>query len=161
MAQLEQAFGGEAISQFREQVLEIADDVLTARAIDELLEPLLDSILVQGRAAISLVGIVISIWAGSRVIHALVDGMTIVYRREGLRSYVATRLMSVAVYVAGLVSLIVAVPVVVAGPTFAVSLTGVEGRLSWSADVLLRAATSRSPIIPGVTVGQTSLMRSS
>ena len=129
MAQLEQALGGDAVSQFREQVLEIADDVLTARAIDELLEPLLDSILVQGRAAIGLVGIVISIWAGSRVIHALVDGMTIVYRQEGLRSYVATRLVSVAVYVGGLVSLIVAAPVVVAGPTFAAGLTGVEGQL--------------------------------
>ncbi len=137
MGQLQKVIGIDAVAQFRTQLLDVADEVLTQGAIDELLEPLVDSILVQGQGAIGFVGLVISVWAGSRVIDALVDGMTIVYRREGLRSFMATRLVSIAVYVGGLLGLIVAIPLVIAGPTFLARLPGIEGAV---VQVLLTAA---------------------
>lgn len=129
MGQLEAVVGVDAVDQFRARVLELADDVLTAQAIDDLLVPLLDSLLRRGRLPLGLLGVAIAIWSGSRVIDALVDGMTIVYQREGLRSFMRTRMVSLAVYVVGLLGLIVAIPLVVAGPTFLSSaLPGVQDR---------------------------------
>lgn len=128
----------DALDRLRAEVLDVADQVLTADAIDDLLLPLLDSILVQGRASLGLLGIVAAIWAGSRVIDTLVDGMTIVYRQEGLRSFVKTRVVGVVVYAVGLLGLIVAIPLVVAGPTFlARVIPGVQGTVT---SILLIAA---------------------
>lgn len=131
MGHLEGIIGVEAVESFRSHVVDLSDEVLTPEAIDQMLVPLLDAILVRGRTTLGVLGAVVAIWAGSRVIDALVDGMTIVYRREGLRSFVLTRLVSIGVYVGGLVGLIVAIPLIVAGPTFlARVLPGVQDRLT-------------------------------
>lgn len=121
IVQIEGFLGLDVLDQVRSAALSLAEDVLTPEAVDELLVPLLDSILVQGRGTLGVVGIVAAVWAGSRVIDTLVDGMTIVYRREGLRSFMMTRLVSVAVYLGGLLALILAIPLIFAGP----------GYLSW------------------------------
>jgi membrane protein len=130
MFQVESWLGVDAITAFREQVLDVASRVLTPEAIDELLIPMLDDLLAKGSTALGLLGVAIAIWAGSRVIDTLVDAMTIVYQREGLRSYLVTRLVGVGVYVAGLLGLIVVIPLLVAGPTFvARMMPGVDGGL--------------------------------
>lgn len=118
IVEIEQFLGLDVLDQVRSAVLGVANDVLTPEAVDELLVPLVDSILVRGQGTLGVVSIVAAIWAGSRLIDTLVDGMTIVYRREGLRSFMKTRLVSVAVYVGGLLALIVAIPLVFAGPEF-------------------------------------------
>ncbi len=116
--QAEVLLGIDALRSLRTEILDVASRVLTTEAIDDLLTPMLDSILLQGQTRLGLLGLVAAIWAGSRVIDSLVVGMTIVYRREGLRSFVRTRLVSLGVYVGGLLGLIVAIPLIVAGPTF-------------------------------------------
>jgi membrane protein len=142
VSRLEQVLGVEVVERLRSEILELAEAVLTPEAIDELLVPLLDEVLVKGRATLGVLGVIVAVWAGSRVIDTLVDAMTIVYGREGLRGYVATRLVSVGVYVAGLVGLIVAVPLIVAGPTFLVSLVpGSQGDVSAGLLVALEVGT--------------------
>jgi membrane protein len=142
VSRLEGVVGVEVVDRLREEILGLADDVLTAEAIEDLLVPLLDEVLVKGRATLGLIGAVAAIWAGSRVIDTLVDGMTIVYRREGLRGYLTTRLVSVGMYVAGLVGLIVAIPLVIAGPSFLVrALPGTQGWLSTTLLVALEVGT--------------------
>ena len=110
--------GIDAVAQFRSSVLDLAEQVLTPEAIDDLLVPLLDSVFGRGQTTLGLVGVVIAVWAGSRVIDAVVNAMTIVYQREGLRSFVHAKLLSLGVYVAGLAVLIVAIPLILAGPSF-------------------------------------------
>jgi len=110
--------GVDVVEDFRAAVLEVADNVLTPEAIDDLLVPLLDTIFSRGQTTLGIVGVVIAVWAGSRVVDALVNAMTIVYQREGLRSFVHTKLLSLGVYVVGLGVLIVAIPLILAGPTF-------------------------------------------
>lgn len=131
MLQVESWLGVDAIQAFREQILDIASQVLTPDAINELLIPLLDDLLGRGSTALGVFGLAVSVWAGSRVIDTLVDAMTIVYQREGLRSFLRTRLVGVAVYVAGLLGLIIIIPLLVAGPTFfARELPGVDGTVT-------------------------------
>ncbi len=128
---IESIIGVDAVDAFRNEVLRLADDVLTDEAIDDLLVPLLDSILLQGRTGLGLLGVMAAIWAGSRVIDTLVAGMTIVYRREGLRSFVKTRVVSIAFYAGAMLGLIVTIPLVVAGPTFlARAVPGTPGLLT-------------------------------
>lgn len=131
IAHIESFLGVDAVDAFRNEVLQLADDVLTADAIDELLVPLLDSILLQGRTGLGLLGVVAAVWAGSRVIDTLVEGMTIVYGREGLRSFVKTRVVSVLVYSGAMLGLIVTIPLVIAGPTFLARIVpGTQGLLT-------------------------------
>jgi membrane protein len=120
--------GIDAVGQLRTQVLDLADNVLTPEAIDDLLTPLLDSVFGQGQTTLGVLGVLVAIWAGSRVVDALVNAMTIVYQRDGLRSFIQSKLLSVGVYVAGLLVLIVAIPLILAGPTFLARVVpGVEG----------------------------------
>ena len=135
---LERWFDVDAAGRLRAEILSVATEVLTPEAIDDLLVPLVDSIFDKGRASLGLLSVVAAIWAGSRVIDALVDGMTIVYRQEGLRGFVKTRVLSLAVYVGGLLWLTVAIPLVITGPTFLARwVPGVEGVVT---SVLLVAA---------------------
>jgi membrane protein len=142
ISRLEGVVGIEVVERLRDEILALADRVLTDEAIEDLLVPLLDEVLVQGRTTLGVIGVLAAIWAGSRVIGTLVDGMTIVYRREGLRGYVKTRLVSLGMYVGGLLGLIVAIPLIVAGPTFlARTLPGVEGVVTTVLLVGLEIAT--------------------
>lgn len=128
MLQVESWLGVDAIQAFRDQVLDVASRVLTQESMDELLTPLLDDVLARGSTTLGIIGVGVAVWAGSRVIDTLVDATTIIYQREGLRSYVVTRLVGVGVYVAGLAGLIVIIPVLVAGPTWLVRvMPGVDG----------------------------------
>lgn len=128
ISRLQGLVGVDALDQVRASALDLADEVLTTEAIDDLLVPLLDSVFGQGQTTLGIIGVVIAIWAGSRVVDALVNAMIIVYQREGLRSFVVTKLLSVGVYVAGLAVLIVAIPLILAGPTFLARVVpGVQG----------------------------------
>ncbi len=128
ISRVQTALGSDSVEQFRASVLDLADQVLTPEAIDDLLVPLFDSLFGRGQTTLGLVGVVIAVWAGSRVIDALVNAMTIVYQREGLRSFVRAKLLSLGVYVAGLGVLIVAIPLILAGPAFLTSVVpGVQG----------------------------------
>ena len=132
----------DVVSRLYDEIIGLADRVLTQDAIDELLIPMLDEVLVTGRATLGLLGALVAIWAGSRVLDTLVDGMTIVYRREGLRGYLHTRLVSIGLYASALLGLIVAIPLVVAGPTFLVRLVpGAQGLVSTALLVGLEVAT--------------------
>ncbi len=131
LARLQTIVQVDAVGRFRANVVEISEEVLTPEAIDDLVVPLLDSVFGRGQTTLGLLGIVVAIWAGSRVIEALINAMTIVYRREGLRSFVGTKLLSLGVYVSGLGVLIVAIPLILAGPTFLVRLApGAQGSLT-------------------------------
>ena len=128
ISRVQAALGIDAVEEFRASVLDLADQVLTPEAIDDLLVPLLDSVFGRGTTTLGIVGVVIAVWAGSRVIDALVNAMTIVYQREGLRSFVKAKLLSLGVYIAGLAVLIVAIPLILAGPAFLTRVVpGVQG----------------------------------
>jgi membrane protein len=135
-------FGIDAVASLRTEILDLARQVLSPEAIETLLDPLLNDILVRGRTTLGLIGVLAAIWAGSRVIDTLVDGMTIVYGREGLRGYMMTRLVSLGMYVAGLAGLIVAIPLIVAGPTFlARAMPGTQGLVTTVLLVALEVGT--------------------
>jgi membrane protein len=142
ISRLQVHLGIDVVDRLYGQIVELAGRVLTEEAIEDLLVPMLDEVLLRGRTTLGVLGVAVAIWAGSRVLDTLVDGMTIVYRREGLRGYLHTRLVSIGLYAAALLGLIVAIPLVVAGPTFLVRLVpGTQGLLSAVLLVALEVGT--------------------
>ena len=61
------------ISGFREQLLELSSRALTPDVVHSVIEPTLDDVLSQGRAAVISIGFLIALWAGSRALNVFVD----------------------------------------------------------------------------------------
>ncbi|MGN6129697.1 MAG: YihY/virulence factor BrkB family protein, partial [Nocardioidaceae bacterium] len=69
-----------------------------------------------GRFDVVSVGFVLALWSGSRALNVFVDTITIMYGLGGHRGVVRTRMLSFTLYVMGLVTGVVTIPLVVAGP---------------------------------------------
>ena len=76
------------------------------------------SLLEQGpRFDVISIGFVLALWSGSRALHVIVDTITIMYGLNGHRGVVRARILSFSLYVMGLVTGIVAIPLILAGPS--------------------------------------------
>jgi membrane protein len=105
------------IANFRDQLLELSARALTPDVVQSVIEPTLDDVLSRGSAAVISVGFVLALWAGSRALNVFVDTITIMYGMAGKRSIVRTRALSFALYLVFLLSGIVLLPLILAGPT--------------------------------------------
>lgn len=134
-------FAVETISNFREQVLELASKALTPESIDAVIAPTLDDVLSGGRFDIISIGFVISLWSGSRALNVFIDTITIMYGLGGRRGIVRTRALSFSLYLVFLVAGVVLLPLVLAGPGFVDSILpdaiSLVGRLYWPVVLLL------------------------
>jgi membrane protein len=63
------------------------------------------------------IGFVLALWSGSRALNVFVETITIMYGLGGHRGLVRTRVLSFTLYVLGLVTGMITIPLVVAGPT--------------------------------------------
>ena len=104
------------IEVFKDRVLDLASQALTASTVDELIAPTLDEVLSGGRIDVVSLGFVLALWSGSRALNVFMDTITIIYGLGGRRGIVKTRALSFALYVVALVIGIVLVPLVLAGP---------------------------------------------
>lgn len=109
-------FSTAQVDQIRLSVLELSSRVLTEETVDSIVRPTLDDVLGPGRFDIISIGFILALWSGSRALNVFVETITIMYGLGGHRSLVKTRMLSFALYVMGMVTGVVAIPLVVAGP---------------------------------------------
>ncbi|WP_432546224.1 YihY/virulence factor BrkB family protein [Kineococcus sp. SYSU DK004] len=100
----------------RTQMEELAQSVLTAEAVSEVVLPTFDSVTTQGRADLTVLAFAVSVWSGSRALNVLVDTVAIMYGFGGHRGIVRTRLLSLSTYLVALVVGVVVLPLVLVGP---------------------------------------------
>ncbi len=112
-----QRFDVRTIAGFREQVLALASQALTAEAVDSVIEPTLDDVLSGGRFEVISIGFVLALWSGSRALNVFVDTITIMYGLGGQRGIVKTRALSFGLYLVFLLVGIIILPLVLAGPS--------------------------------------------
>ena len=105
------------ISGFREQLLDLSSRALTPDVVSTVIEPTLDDVLSQGRAAVISIGFLLALWAGSRALNVFVDTITIMYGMGGKRGLVRTRALSFVLYLVFLVAGVVVLPLILVGPT--------------------------------------------
>ena len=105
------------VEQVRASILEVCSRALTPQTVDAIVRPTLNDVFKGGRFDVISVGFILALWSGSRALNVFVDTITIMYGLGGHRGIVKTRVLSFSLYVMGLVTGVVTIPLVVAGPS--------------------------------------------
>jgi membrane protein len=134
-------FSEDRTAEVRNAVIEASSRVLTEDTVSTIIEPTLNDVFRGGRYDVISIGFVLALWSGSRALNVFVDTITIMYGLGGQRSLVKTRMLSFVLYVLGLVTGVVTIPLVVAGPSLVESLVperfDLVNALYWPAVVVL------------------------
>jgi membrane protein len=104
------------VEQVRRSILEVCSRALTPQTVDAIVRPTLNDVFGGGRFDVISVGFILALWSGSRALNVFVDTITIMYGLGGHRGVVRTRVLSFSLYVLGLLTGVVTIPLVVAGP---------------------------------------------
>ena len=105
------------IDDIRAAIIEFSSRALTEGAVERVIEPTISEVLDGAvRYDVISIGFVLSLWSGSRALNVFVDTITIMHGLGGHRGIVATRALSFGLYVLGMVTGVVTIPLVVAGP---------------------------------------------
>jgi len=111
-----QSFSPDQVDHIRSAILDLASRFLTDSAVDRVIQPTIDDVLRGGRFDVISVGFVLALWSGSRAMHVFVDTITIMHGLGGHRGIIKTRALSFSLYLLAILTGIVALPLVVAGP---------------------------------------------
>lgn len=117
-----QWFGHDLGTEVTDNIVNAAGRVLTPETIQQTLVPLLESVK-QGSTGLSILGLILAVWSGSRVFATFVVGSEILNDRV-LTGYVYTRALALGIYAVVLVGVGVLVVTVVQFPEFWASVTG-------------------------------------
>lgn len=110
-------FSQAQVEDVRQAVLDLFSRALTEGAVGNVIEPTIDQVLSRGRFDVISIGFILALWSGSRALNVFVDTITIMHGLGGHRGIVKTRALSFSLYVMGLLIGMVAIPLVVAGPS--------------------------------------------
>jgi membrane protein len=105
------------ISEIRTATLDLASQAMTDSAVQKVIAPTFDTVIQGGRLDVISIGFVLALWSGSRALNVFVDTITIMHGLGGHRGIVQTRALSFGLYVLGLMTGMVTIPLLVAGPT--------------------------------------------
>jgi membrane protein len=124
-------FSAAQINDVRDAVIQLSERALTENAVNRIITPTIDDVLGGGRLDVISLGFVLALWSGSRALHVFVDTITIMHGLGGSRGIIKARALSFALYLLAIVTGVVSIPLVVAGPSL------VEDWLPERADVLM------------------------
>jgi membrane protein len=109
-------FSAAQVADVQQAVIDLARRALTDGAVDRIIVKTIEDVQDCGRFDIISVGFVLALWSGSRALNVFVDTITIMHGLGGSRGIVKTRALSFLLYILALVTGVVSIPLVVAGP---------------------------------------------
>jgi membrane protein len=109
-------FSAAQVEEVRVAVIDLSSRALTENAVDRIITPTINDVLEGGRFDIISLGFILALWSGSRALNVFVDTITIMHGLGGHRGIVKTRALSFLLYVLAMVTGVVSIPLVVAGP---------------------------------------------
>jgi membrane protein len=109
-------FGPDMLPSILRQLISTAHNVFSPSVVNEIIEPSMRDIANNARGEVVSLGFIISLWAGSSAISALVDSVVEAHDQTPLRHPVRQRLFALFLYVVGLVVIVATAPLVVLGP---------------------------------------------
>ncbi|WP_235530050.1 MULTISPECIES: YihY/virulence factor BrkB family protein [unclassified Nocardioides] len=104
------------VEDVRQAVIDLSSRALTDSAVNNIIVKTFDDVLAGGRFDVISIGFILALWSGSRALNVFVDTITIMHGLGGHRGIVKTRALSFGLYVLGLVTGVITIPLVVAGP---------------------------------------------
>ena len=105
------------IADVRAAIIDLSQRALTDRAVDRIIIPTIDDVLNEPRFDVISLGFVLALWSGSRALNVFIDTITVMHGLGGHRGIVKTRALSFLLYILAMITGVVTVPLVVAGPT--------------------------------------------
>ena len=105
------------VADVRQAVIDLSERALTESAVNRIIVPTIDDVLRGGRFDVISLGFVLALWSGSRALNVFVDTITIMHGLGGQRGIVRTRALSFGLYVLAMITGVLTIPLVVAGPT--------------------------------------------
>ncbi|UOZ11855.1 YihY/virulence factor BrkB family protein [Amycolatopsis sp. WQ 127309] len=109
-------FGQDVVAQVHDRIIGFCRTVFSANAVQDIIEPTVNSILTVGKGEIVSIGFLISLWAGSSAMSSFVDAITVAHDQYGVRNDVWQRIFALLLYLCGLVVLVVGLPLLAIGP---------------------------------------------
>jgi membrane protein len=109
-------FGQDVVAAVHDRIIGFCKTVFSSNAVQDIIEPTVNSILTVGKGEIVSVGFLISLWAGSSAMSSFVDAITVAHDQYGVRNDVWQRIFALLLYLCGLVVLVVGLPLLAIGP---------------------------------------------
>ncbi|ANH39349.1 Ribonuclease BN-like family protein [Nocardioides dokdonensis FR1436] len=110
-------FTAAQIDDVRRAILELSSRLLSDSAVTIVERTIDDDVVAGGRFDVISLGFVLALWSGSRALNVFVDTITVMHGLGGHRGIVKTRALSFVLYVLAMITGVVSLPLVVAGPT--------------------------------------------
>lgn len=111
-----ETFTAAEVDDIRQAVISLSSQALTESAVQNIIEPTFDDVIEGGRFDVISIGFVLALWSGSRALNVFVDTITIMHGLGGKRGIIRTRALSFVLYVMGLITGMITIPLVIAGP---------------------------------------------
>jgi membrane protein len=116
LAYIAPAFGPGTLPAIEKQLVSTANRFFSPSVVNEIIAPTITDIVAGARGEVVSFGFVMSLWAGSSAISALVDSVVEAHDQTPLRHPVRQRFFALGIYVVMLITAIVALPLVALGP---------------------------------------------
>jgi membrane protein len=109
-------FGPHTVAGVQQRIIELTGGVFSRDALTQIIAPTIADVLSTARGEVVSIGFVISFWSGSSAMSAFVDAITRAHGQYEVRNLVWQRLLAMLLYLVGLLSGIIALPLVSVGP---------------------------------------------
>lgn len=109
-------FGPDTVDRAEAQLERAMGEAFSQQVVDQVIGPMLNEVLRDGRADVISIGFAIALWAGSSATSTFVNTITIAYGMRELRGPVRSRLLALWVFLGSIALGVVALPMMVLGP---------------------------------------------
>ncbi|HWD04872.1 MAG TPA: YihY/virulence factor BrkB family protein [Amycolatopsis sp.] len=109
-------FGQGVVEAVHDRIITFCRTIFSTNAVNEIIEPTVNSILTVGKGEIVSVGFIISLWAGSSAMSSFVDAITVAHDQYGVRNEVWQRIFALLLYLCALIILVIGLPLLAIGP---------------------------------------------
>jgi membrane protein len=109
-------FGPDTVAAVQQWIIELTGGVFSSNALTEIITPTVADILSTARGEVASIGFLISFWSGSSAMSAFVDAITRAHDQYELRNLIWQRVLAMLMYLVGLITGIIALPIVALGP---------------------------------------------
>src|SRR3954453_7265022 len=109
-------FGPDTVAAVQQWIIDLTGGVFSQNALNEIIAPTVADILSTARTEVVSIGFIISFWSGSSAMSAFVDAITRAHDQYELRNLVWQRVLAMLMYLVGLITGILALPLLALGP---------------------------------------------
>lgn len=121
-------FGPATVENVEQGIVGFSSRIFTPEVVEEIISPTATTILTRGRADVVSIGFLLALFAGSSATASLVDSITEAHGQKLERHPVWQRIVSLMIYVVGLLAAVLTLPLVALGPDLLPQVLPVQWR---------------------------------